>query len=265
MKKNILIFCAVLIAFGFTYYKVESKFTTPKEEVRGSQSIDWNHTLPSLKNNLFKELTHQELVYKVESRFKTTITKENLDKAQSIVDILPPGATELIEKYYTTRISILYDNEETDQSETNDSDMLNAAQKNLLKSANYSTDIYIKSDYKRKYGDSHLTYYITIVPEKEAEYVEGTTALIDYLRTNSKDKTAIIERDKLQPGKVRFTVTREGSISNVHMISTSGYTTVDETLVELIKTIPGEWHPATNGKGEKVDQELIFLFGLEGC
>jgi hypothetical protein len=265
MKKNILIFCAVLIAFGFTYYKVESKFTTSKEEARGSQSIDWNNTIPSLKNNFFRELTDQELVYKVESRFKTTITKENLAKAQSIVDILPAHATELIETYYYTRVSILDNSEETDQSETNNSALLNDAQMKLLKTADYSTDIYIRSDYKLKYGDSYLTYFITIIPEKEAEYSDGHTALIDYLKVNSKDKTAIIKRDKLQPGKVRFTVTKEGSISNVKMISTSGYVSVDETLVELIKTIPGKWNPATNAKGEKVDQELIFLFGLEGC
>ena len=95
--------------------------------------------------------------------------------------------------------------------------------------------------------------------------MEENKDIFDYLKVNSKDKTAIIKRDKLQPGKVRFTVTKEGSISNVKMISTSGYVSVDETLVELIKTIPGKWNPATNAEGEKVDQELIFLFGLEGC
>jgi len=82
---------------------------------------------------------------------------------------------------------------------------------------------------------------------------------------NSKEKTAIIKRDKLQPGRVSFTVTKDGAIKNVKLTSTSGYTSVDKTLVELITKMPKKWKPATNSKGDKVDQELVFFFGVAGC
>ena len=29
--------------------------------------------------------------------------------------------------------------------------------------------------------------------------------------------------------------------------------------------MPQTWIPATNAKGEKIDQELVFFFGMEGC
>jgi len=36
-------------------------------------------------------------------------------------------------------------------------------------------------------------------------------------------------------------------------------------MIELITKTPGEWQPAENYKGEKVDQELVVSFGLMGC
>ena len=108
-------------------------------------------------------------------------------------------------------------------------------------------------------------YYLTVIPEKEAAYASGHDALIAYLKENSKDKTAIIKEDKLQPGKVNFTITKNGTIANVKLTSTSGYTSVDKALIELITYMPEKWDPATNSKREKVDQELVFFFGLAGC
>lgn len=55
------------------------------------------------------------------------------------------------------------------------------------------------------------------------------------------------------------------TIAHVKLTETSGYTSVDKGLVELITTMTGKWDPATNSKGESVNQELVFFFGLEGC
>ena len=75
----------------------------------------------------------------------------------------------------------------------------------------------------------------------------------------------IIKKDQLRPGKVHFTITPEGKIGTVQMRETSGYPAIDAHLVELINNMPGEWIPATNAQGKKVEQEWVFFFGFEGC
>ena len=213
--------------------------------------------------------TDPDLLYKVESRFIHTITKEDLFRARSITDIVPKTATESVESYESVRVAVL--DEEGETSKTGNSSTLSEAQLKLLRSTDYSTDFYIRANYQRKNAitgkleKEYLVYYMTIVPEKQAEFGDGIEAVINYLKENSKEETAIIEQDQLRPGQVSFTVTKEGDIAKVKLNATSGYTSVDETLVELITSMPGKWKPATNAKGEKVDQEFVFFFGVEGC
>jgi TonB family protein len=110
-----------------------------------------------------------------------------------------------------------------------------------------------------------LVYYITVTPEKEAYYLGGREALVALLKANLNEKTRIISQDKLEPGQVSFTVTRDGTVDHVKLTSSCGYETIDEALVEQIRTMPQRWTPATNSKGENVDQVLVFFFGMQGC
>ncbi len=36
-------------------------------------------------------------------------------------------------------------------------------------------------------------------------------------------------------------------------------------MENLMNNLPGTWMPAKNEKGEKVAQELVFFYGIEGC
>lgn len=266
MKKSILIFCTVftsisLMAFGYINWNHST--TNSKETSCNKTLIDHK----DLSKTVFSEPVI-DLVYKIDSRFIARITKESLINAKSIIDIVPEEATSYRKSYQNSRISILHEHSET--TEVGTSDVLNLAQRKLLQSTNYSNNIRVTSICKKISGtgnliDDSLVYYITIIPEKEAAYESGQQALIDYLRENSRKETAGITKDKLQPGKVLFTVTKDGTISNVKLSSTSGYDTVDNTLVDLVRSIPGSWIPATNGQGQAVDQELVFFFGLQGC
>jgi hypothetical protein len=58
---------------------------------------------------------------------------------------------------------------------------------------------------------------------------------------------------------------RKATLDHVKLTSSCGYETVDEALVEQIRTMPQRWTPATNLKGENVDQVLVFFFGMQGC
>ena len=246
MKKYILVFCIVLTAIGLTAFGYVNRV---------------DHTNYEDEN--------LELVYNVDSRFASTITKEKLNNAKTIHDILPRCGTQARENFQNSRVSILDDNNEI--TEVGESEILNKDQTHLLHSVDYSDNIRVTSICSRKdidtgqvYPDS-IVYYMTVIPKKEAKYKAGQEALLTYLKESTKDHTSIIKMDQLKPGRVNFTVTKSGTISNVILDSTSGYDTVDKKLIEAISSMSEDWYPATNSKGENVDQELVFFFGLQGC
>lgn len=267
MKKSTLIISTVLLAMGLMAFGFSNwdGTNTGLEIQKCIKEVETTSELANLK----KENEKLDLLYDVDSRFIATITKKDLHNAQSIIDILPENATVASAKYKYARVSILEDVTET-ESEQGLNEILNDAQKKLLQTVDYSTNIYIRADFKvgneffETPQNDYLTYFITVVPEKEAEFSKGQDALLDYLRENSKEETSIITSDKLKAGKVHFTITKEEEIANVYLSSTSGYESVDKALIKLIKNMPS-WNAATNSKGEKVDQELIFFFGLKGC
>ena len=129
----------------------------------------------------------------------------------------------------------------------------------------FSADLKEKNAETGVLEDTRWTPYLTIVPEKQAEYSEGKEALMKYLKENSEDARAHIIPEKLQPAKLYFTVTKNGTIAHVRLDRSSNYPVVDKRMIDLITNLPGKWEPAENLKGEKVDQELVISFGLIGC
>ena len=269
MKKSILLFCTVITAPVITVYGVNNwgDSTTEKAETSKTLSVITPYN-PNYFANPFIKLFNSNFYYDVNSRFAATITKEKLHNATSIIDLVPGEGTIGLEFFSDVKIGVLTNGK--DKIETGISSVLNPAQLDLLKSADYSTNYYNNATCKRnnsvtgKTEDYSFVYYVTIVPEKAADFKDGHNALMDYLKKNSKDETARVDPNMLQSGKVRFTVKQNGEIANVKLESTSGYATIDNTMIELITNMPGQWNPATNSKGEKVDQELVFSFGIIG-
>ena len=265
MKKGILILCGVaIVSLSSFAYMNWNNSESCEAEVSCNKAVIYD----SNQSDLFSLPSDLNLVYKVEPRFIARITKENLHNATSIIDILPKEATKFMETYQNVLVSILQDDGEIKEFGVNET--LNEAQLKLIRSADYSTNFYINADCKQKSQvgrsyDYDLVYYMSVIPEQEAKFVGGNDALVEYLKESSKAATAIITEDKLRPGKVDFTVSKDGKITNVKLESTSGFPSVDEKLVELIENMPEKWQPATNSKGEKVDQGLVFFFGLFGC
>ena len=266
MKKRIIIFSAAFATLSLMTFSFVNRNDTPDLETSKSHAA-FAFDLDLIGN--IAEPVPPDFIYNVDSRFIATITKEDLYKASSIIDIVPEDANWSRYQFEAVRVTLMHDNEET--SETGDNATLNNAQIELLRSTDHSDNFYITASRKGKYEATNyedyydLAYYLTVTPEKEALYINGHAALLEYLKENSKVETANVEKDKLKPGKLYFTVTKTGTISNVELDSTSGYPSIDETMIELITNMPGKWEPAENGNGEKVDQALVFSFGIMGC
>ena len=206
MKKSIFIYVAVLATISLAAYGFKTK-NNPVTDVEETSCRESN--IP----DYFIEFPHKtepkpDFFYDVDSRFITTITKEKLHEAKSILDLVPKEATEGIESIKKIKVVILP--ESIESTEISTSGTLNSTQLKLLQSLDYSSNFYIRADFKSKSPytgkmvGEHLIYYITVIPQNEAEYKGGHLALLNYLEQNSIEETANVTKDQLKPGKVRF-------------------------------------------------------------
>lgn len=229
-----------------------------------------NDSVATVKLEEINKEVKIDFPFSVSTQFRG-IKKGKLDNVTSFADFIGQKHADRIVSYNSLRVIVLEDGEQTDNQETTDSGLLSPAQLELLQSLDYSTNILIWADYQEtnpetgKVEKSYWTPYLTIVPEKEAVYVDGSDALIDYFKENSGVKTITVRKDQLRPGQLYFTVTKKGTISDVKLAGTSGYPAIDKAVIEMINKAPGKWEPAENAKGEKIDQKLVISFGSMGC
>ena len=268
MKKNVIIVSAVLVGLSlmaFSFINWDKPVNTHTEVAcnvtPGSNvEIGWNNP----------KKTSPSFMYDISTRF-SSITKSELDKVTSAADFLSKEEIERIVSYKSLQIRIIEDDKQTDKKVEGTTDLLTLDQINMLQSFDYSTNFAVRVDFQQRNGytgkleDNYSTPHLTMIPEKQAEYTQGKDALINYLKENSKAEVATVQEDKLRPAKIYFTVTKQGTISEVKLTGTSGYPVIDNKMMELIKNLPGEWKVAKNAKGKKVDQELVFSFGIMGC
>lgn len=266
MNKRILIlgvalFTISLTAFGFIKWK-DSAPTIRSSS--GSSGLIFDY-------RFLDTGTDFEFAYSVDPRFLNTITREGLEKAQSITDIISTRDDAYIESYYNIQLGTFFEDRKKEFKEHGENEVLTDAQIRLLRSMDYATSFYITGNVKKRDAGTGqlvvdtLINYMTVLPEQPAAYEAGKDALITYLKEHSRDVVAVAREGKVKPGRISFTVTKDGAIGPVRLTSTSGYTAIDEKMLALIREIPGSWQAAANGKGEKVDQELVFFFGLMGC
>ena len=251
------------MAFGFinrNNSETDQAETTVNEDVAINTPV-----IEKINKRIFSDF-----IYDVGSRFRV-IKKRDLDNVRSFSDFIGEDHAQRIVYYKSLSVTILDGDKQTDIKETGNDGVLTAAQIKLLQSADYSTNLLIRAEYTEKNKEtgelenSYWTPYLTIVPEKQAVYVPGKDALLEYLKEYSKEARVNVQADKLKPAKLFFTVTKKGTIENVKLDRTSGYPSVDKTMIELIIKAPGKWEPAEDANGEKVDQELVISFGLMGC
>ena len=257
MKKSIVILSLIIATLSLTAFVVINQPTSESEkpgELRTSEDnqIERKEAVP------YKGVV--DFHYEVGSRFIATITKEDLHRATTVGEILPLGVDWSHYPAQKLKVRVLKYTSESSEFGTNLH--LNSAQLALLKSTEYSDNFQLLASNP---GEHDLNYMFTVVPEKEATYKPGSAALIDYLKKNSEEAIVGVVKDKLKPGKILFTVNTAGAISNVLLTESSGYTSIDQRMIELLTKAPGRWEPATNSKGEKVEQKITFAFGIIGC
>ena len=209
--------------------------------------------------------------YFVSTRFKNTVIKEEVEQAESVVDLIPEKDSEIISSFYDIQVSTFGESRKSWVKARNSNEFFNKKQLEILKSLDNGSSFSITGRVKKteletnEVKDDTIIYYLTVMPSQPAQYQDGIDELIRYLQINSEEAITIARKDKIKPGKISFVVTTEGVINEVELKYTSAYDSIDEMMLKLISNIPGTWQIALNKKGEKVDQELTFFFGIMGC
>ncbi|MGB1307739.1 MAG: energy transducer TonB [Oceanihabitans sp.] len=286
MKKTILIFFTVLLALCLTAFNVINwddlkTESTKNKEIAVNATFNTNKILesnqasfvgPFLNNNIKKPKNDGDFNYNFGPRF-SPLKKSALKNIKSIADIFTEEEMQSIEKLKSVEIIVINNVGQTNIREIGYTKELTEAQIKLLQSFDYESHFNIRAEYLKKntetgkLEDSFNSPHLTIVPEKQAIYLDGKKAFIQFFKENSREARlkAKVDPYKMQPAKLYFTITKEGKIKNARLNRTSNYQIVDKNMLEIIEKLPGKWKPAENSKGEKMEQEFAVSFGLLGC
>lgn len=269
MKKSTIITASILVILISTATGFKGQLGQESLDENWPTSTDVVRVDPGLSNHL--NGTPTEITYDMGSRFILTVTKENLLAAKTIYDIVPGDAKLEGVSYASVSIRIVEGESQTDVVEVGSDPVLTPAQQKLLRSLDYASNFMIRVEVVDKDGATgttkwdYATPYVTVVPEKQAVNSSGKEAMIEHVKTGTANFANIVDAKTLKPGKIVYAVTKEGTVSNVRLSVSSGYPALDERVIELVRTLPGSWEPATNAAGEKVEQRFVFSFGTVGC
>ena len=211
-----------------------------------------------------------DFIYEIGPRF-SSIKKSEVENAKTMNAFFSEEELKKIETSNSLKIIRVIDDKLSEIREVGTTKDLTKAQLNLLKNFEYDTNFVVRADFKQRneitgeLEDNYASPHLTMVPEKQATFVDGKDALKAFFKMSTEEVRKDADPEKFQAAKLYFTVSKDGTIKNVHLDRSCGYPEIDEKMKELISQVPGTWLPAENEKGEKVNQELVVSFGLLGC
>lgn len=261
MRQKIIILASVLISVSAIAY---AKWNNPKTVSCQSDPYADSNYVPVPDGFSF--------VYDINPRFFAMITLEDLHKSKNITDILPPMCgSDNIQSYYNVKVNTFNVDRASELHVQSEGKILNDKQLELIRNMEYGDNFYITGNCDRLSDESgmaekdSIVRYFSIVPYEWAKYEYGKKGLIKYLKENSKDKVLIAKKSETAPGKINFTITKEGHLEGTQLESTCGYESIDKQMLNLLNDLPGSWQPAKNENGENVKQVYTFFFGQIGC
>lgn len=280
MKVRILIFTSLTVAASLTAFG----FIKNNEFVRGKISVNLTdgfskqaaascNSSVAFHTSLVSEPKPDVLTdffYDIGPRFQP-ISKRDLAEARAVSDFIDQDETASLDAVRSTTIIIVENETQTGQRISGKSHLLTPNQLDFINSMDYSSSFLLEAVFSTKdprvesKGENIYRPHMTVVPEKQAVYEGGKNAVLEYLRVNNEKNIYNLDESELRPAMLYFTVTKDGEVENVRLDRTSGYSEIDNAMLYLANHFPGEWLPAEDGLGEKIDQELVIFFGMVGC
>jgi len=274
MKNTILIFGITITTLGlFAFANVSKHYSNEAKTCAVEQNQD--HASLNFFNVEGRDVervkeNNRDLFYLVRGKYQTPITKEALQNANTLGDIIKHYPSSWIEEYTSVDIYTAVQGKQVNAK--GDSEELSPSQKEVLSQIDMSTDIDIAVKFKaqnqitKNLEDRQMNINMTVVPDVQAEYAEGYDEMIDYLEANSVKEVKAIPDGELSSLSIFFTVNEKGETTNIRMNMSCGDVSIDNLIMQLIEDMP-LWKPAMEANGTKVSQvfEFNYLNGMDGC
>jgi len=225
-------------------------------------------SVSTFSQNLFVNTGPQELGYEIKGRYARAIKPEEIKKAKSIGDLITGYPKNWISQYTSVEIIANFKGKETNAIAK--SDKLSSEQLDLLSRLDVGNDLKVNIEYKyndpvsKKTENNNMFVSLAVIPEIEASFYGGEKALSAYMRENVISKITQKIAKQFQRGLVTFTVNESGEVLNVKMKTSTGDLKSDALIMDLVSKMP-RWKPAENLNGVKVQQNMQFSFGNDGC
>ena len=205
---------------------------------------------------------------KVSSANLQTVTKTNLSKAITLLDINPRYPSTWVASYSHVALTALLNGNEVTAMSKNDT--LTSEQKTLLERVETGSKIKVEVKYIPQNDllfneEKIIDFKYEVGPAVDAEFVGGAEKMDQYLRANTADKLSKEVLETMQAWGVKFFIDTEGNVVDVAPAQKCKDERLDATLLEAICNMP-KWKPAVSTKGEKIKQEFLFQISrFDGC
>jgi hypothetical protein len=197
-----------------------------------------------------------------------SVAREELKEATTLVDLNHRYKPSWVKEYISVELSATCQG--LLRKVVSKNDLLTAAQKAVLNTADAGTGISVKVLYLPQNTLAHndvkeLEFTFTVNPESDARFVGGQQQLMQYLKENAMDKIPAGSFQGYDLAAVKFTITEEGEITDAHIVERSKDANIDALLLATISKMPC-WEPAVYADGTKVKQEFALTVGnMENC
>lgn len=268
MKKSILIIGAVILSGGLlalNYFQEDAAATEQSSSLKTS-SIKFNDRLAGQMGIMNKV----PFALDMGPRFRP-ITKSRLDTVLSFEEFLSPEELEMIVEVKQLELIIFEDEKFSDIRLQTKGMRFSEEQLKLMRKMAYSTNFTLRADYVKEgpiMGHRIIDYIapcLSLVPEKQAEYLPGNGAFYEYVREGAGKVFDKTQGERLGAANLYFTVYPNGEIGELELKSSSNHPELDQKIIHLMEELPGEWEAAENAEGEKVAQQMVLSFGTFGC
>lgn len=201
-----------------------------------------------------------------------SISKEELIKADNLADLNRHFKTSWVKEYISVEVLTIHNG--VAKKSISKCGALSEEQKSHMEQIDLGSTIavavtYLPENNLKNNDPKNFDFTFTIDPESEATYMDGQSALLEYLKEKVSDQISDNSFERYDLAAIQFTVNESGEIVNPHIFD-SLYQPYDDEVVNtaLLKAISEMpcWKPAEYADGTKVKQDFIFTVGnMESC